>query len=563
MFSPPLSPRNPQLLASSWPSSPAVPSLSSLLSSVRKLAGDGEISAAFLVYSSLRRLSPAAIVFLHPISSLLATSTKLRAVPQGLQLHAHLISLGFHRRQPLVSRLVAFYAGCGELDEAQAMAESSTSMDCLPWNILISGHVRAGFPLRALLLYRAAAEKGVAIDGFTCSSVLKACGDTLGLRHARMLQARMEKTGLDAGDLFLRNALVSVYAKCGDIAAAEKLFGGMPERDVVSWNAMISGFVSMGMWEDARRFLEKMRGEVALNTVTWNTIIGGNLQMGNHGGALQLISQMKKMGSPPDAVTIVIALITCSKLGCLKLGKEIHGSAVRSIFDHQEPVTNSLITMYSRCDRIRSAEILFKNSNNRSSVAWSCIIAGNARTDRPGEASSLFRAMARSAGGPTQAAIMALLPLYGRIGDIRHGRELHCYITKQASCSCLPLWNALLFMYCKSGRVSEAWKLFQSMESKDEVSYTSMISGFGRQGEGLRALALFKAMARRGLTPDHVAISAALSACCRVGLLTEGQWIFDNMTRLYSVVPRQEHYSSMINLYVRSGFLGPPCRQPG
>ena len=534
----------------------AKPCIASLVYSIREFAKDGQLSRAVIAYAALRLLSPPPRDFLHPISSLLASSGKLRAFLPGLQLHAHLLSLGFHGNSFLRSRLVAFYAAFGHLDEARVLAEGSSSRESFPWNILLSAYISSGFPWRALLVHLRMVNKEIAVDGFACSSILKACGAALNFFHARMLHAVMQKTGVLSQDLFLYNALISVYAKCGSIADAEKMFDEMPRRDIVSWNAMISGYVSLGMWENSRKLLEIMRSEVTVNTVTWNAVICGNLQVGNFVGALQLVSQMRKVGSPLDAVTIIVSLSTCSKLRCLKLGEEIHALALRFSFDLQERVTNSLITMYSRCDQIQLAEILFRNCKNRSSVTWSCIIAGYTLVEKHAEATSLFREMLQQVHQPTQAAILAVLPLYGRLGDHRRGKELHCYITKMTSCSSLPIWNALIFMYCRSGNISEAWKVFLSMGEKDRFSYTSMICGFGREGEGLRALTLFKAMTRQGLTPDNVAISAVLSACCQAGLLTEAQWIFENITRLCGIVPRPEHYSYMVNRYVRAGYLG-------
>jgi pentatricopeptide repeat protein len=74
------------------------------------------------------------------------------------------------------------------------------------------------------------------------------------------------------GHLFFQNALISMYAKCGDLVAARKVFDGMGLRDVVSWNSMISGYPASGKWREAVDLFCRMRAEGAeVNSVTWNT----------------------------------------------------------------------------------------------------------------------------------------------------------------------------------------------------------------------------------------------------------------------------------------------------
>ncbi|MQL85929.1 hypothetical protein Taro_018454 [Colocasia esculenta] len=307
----------PAIHRASTPQQPSLPPqrdpwLVPILDSISVLSRRGCLFEAFYAYSWLRRRSPLPHPVLHPVSSLLACSTELRAELEGRQLHGHLISLGFQDSPPVVSRLVSFYAGCGAFDDAEAVAEGSVTGDSFNWNLLISAYVRAGFYWHALLAYEGMGRRGVSADNFTHSSVLKACGEMLEMGLGRGVHARVEKCSLER-DLFVQNSLVSLYAKCGELATAEKLFVEMPDRDIVSWNALMAGYVANGMWEDAYKFLERMRVQgMELNTVTWNTIIRGNLQMSNYVGALQLVSQMKKNGSVLDSVTVAVGLIACS-----------------------------------------------------------------------------------------------------------------------------------------------------------------------------------------------------------------------------------------------------------
>ncbi|XP_029122177.2 pentatricopeptide repeat-containing protein At1g71490-like [Elaeis guineensis] len=90
-------------------------------------------------------------------------------------------------------------------------------------------------------------------------------------------------------DLYVWNALVALYVKCDALEVARNMFDGMAKRDVVTWNSMISGYASKGMWEEAFQLLERMPKTSEVNTVTWNTIIAGNLQMSNFMEVLRFI----------------------------------------------------------------------------------------------------------------------------------------------------------------------------------------------------------------------------------------------------------------------------------
>ncbi|CAA6668150.1 unnamed protein product [Spirodela intermedia] len=519
--------------------------LSSLLQSISSLTSQSLLWDSFVAYSSLRLHSPPSFLLLLPICSLLSCSSSLGALPQGRQLHGHLFSLGFQEDPSLVPRLVSFYSCCGAFEEARAVVECSISTLCLSWNILISGYVRAGSPELAFSAYEAMVERGVAVDHFTYPSVLKACGEMKDLSKGRKVHERVIG-GVLGWNLYVCNALVSMYGKCGDLIAARKLFEEMPQRDAVSWNGIISAYTSRGNWDEAFELFERMRvDEKELNVVTWNTIAGGHLKRGNSLEALALISLLKRSGSSLDFVTAVVALNACSQLGFLRSGKEVHGLTVRHLFHEIETVQEDPF-----------AEILFEKATTQNLVSWNCMISGFAALNWLEQTSQLFRDMVLSGLQPNYVTIVAILSLFGRVADLRHGKELHCYITKKHEFEERRLlWNSLIDMYCKSGRISVARKVFNLMKDRDEVSYTSMIAGYGMQGDGLTALKLFDEMIDRGIKPDSVALVAVLSACSHAGLVIEGQMLFGAMASCHGITPKLEHYSCMVDLYGRAGMV--------
>lgn len=425
----------------------------------------------------------------------------------------------------------------------------------MPWNVLISAYVKEGFCREALSAYRQMVKREVKPDNYTFPSVLKACGEEFDLDFGREVQKTIEASGLE-WNLFVHNTLVSMYAKCGSIVEARSLFERMPERDAVSWNAMISGYASKSMWKEAFELFERMRmGNLEVDSVAWCIIAGGNFQTGNYMGALKLISQMRIRSARLDSAALVIGLSACSRAGFIKSGKEIHGFSIRMLRDGNESVRNALITMYSRSKDLKHAYILFRLARTQTVITWNCMIAGYAHLDQYDEVSFLFRELVSSGLEPNYVTIASVLPLCARIANLQHGKELHCYIIKRRFEEYLLIWNCLVDMYSKSGLVSDAQRVFDSMRQRDEVSYTSLIAGYGMRGEGQAALKLFDEMNGRGIKPDHITMVSVLSACSHSGLVAHGQMLFDKMVRIYGIIPRMEHFACMVDLFGRAGLL--------
>ncbi|KAF5741930.1 putative pentatricopeptide repeat-containing protein [Tripterygium wilfordii] len=530
-----------------------------LLKSLKDFASQGNLLKAFSVFSLIQCHASSTAshhLLLHPISYVIESCTSFRLFAQGKQLHGLIVSSGFEQNPVIVPKLVAFYAAFNHLVDAHTITENSNILHPLPWNLLISSYVRYGCFGVALSAYKQMVSKGIRPDNFTFPSVLKACAEENDLTFGKEVHESIDAS-CNGWDLFVHNALISMYGKSGEVVVARQLFDKMLERDAVSWNTIISVYASRGMWEEAFQMFERMRSEsVHLNIITWNTIAGGCMRTGNFKGALLLLSQMRACGIQLDPVAMVNGLGACSHIGSIRQGKEIHGFAIRNFVDGFDNVRNALITMYSRCNDLRHAYLMFQLIEAKSIITWNSLLSGYAHLDRSEEASFLFREMLLSGFNPNYVTIASILPLSARVANLQHGREFHCYITRRIEFEDkLLLWNALVDMYARSGKVLEAKRVFDSMSIRDEVTYTSLIAGYGMQGEGGAALKIFDKMKRFQIKPDHITMVTVLSACSHSGLVAEGQMLFENMIRDYGILPRLEHFACMVDLFGRAGLL--------
>ncbi|XP_021749373.1 pentatricopeptide repeat-containing protein At1g71490-like [Chenopodium quinoa] len=526
------------------------------LTSLKECISHGDLGKAFRAFSLIQFHFTAHDQILEPIYSLLIACSKHKSLQQGRQLHSQIICLGLDQHSLLLPKLVTLYSTFNLLPEAHLIAEKSSVLDPLVWNILISAYVRNGLSNKALCTYRQMLNFGIRPDEFTYPSVLKACGEQLDLGFGKEVHSSILVSNYGES-ICVRNALISMYGKCGDVGVARVLFDNLPNKDGYSWNSMISGYSSKGMWEEAFVLFEKMRLEdVELNIITWNTIIGGCLRTGNYVRALDLVSQMRTCAVKLDAVSMASGLSACSHIGSIKTGKEMHAFIIRGGCANFLNVQNALITMYAWCQDHRHAHVIFQQMEEKDIISWNSIISGYAHYGKYEEASFLFREMLLCGFRPNYVTVASILPLCAREANLQHGKELHCFIIKRQDFSeYLLLWNALVEMYAKTSRISEAQTVFNFLTRKDIVTYTSLITGYGILGDGEVALKLFEEMNSSGIKPDLISLVAVLSACSHSGLVIQGQLLFEKMWCVYGIRPCLEHYACMVDLFGRAGLL--------
>ncbi|KAL6009059.1 hypothetical protein ACLOJK_022286 [Asimina triloba] len=232
------------------------------------------------------------------------------------------------------------------------------------------------------------------------------------------------------------------------------------------------------------------------------------------------------------------------------------------VFDqmpHRNTVTwNSMIAAYLRCGDANTALRTFDDMPERNVVSWTTMIAGFANSGRCEQALALFREMQRAQIQPDHVALIAALSACAELGNLKMGRQIHvslieCDLQQQRL---VRLNNALIHMYAKCGVIEEAHRIFQEMSWRSLVTWTSMITGFAIHGRGADALSIFDRMQTEGgARPDEITFIGVLSACSHAGWVDAGRRYFAQMTQVFHIKPRIEHYGCMVDLLSRAGLL--------
>lgn len=396
-------------------------------------------------------------------------------------------------------------------------------------NTKLRSYLNSGNTTLALGYFLESQKHGITPDKFTIPSLLKLF---LQLKYPVKYGEQLQSFSLKNGflyDLFVATGLTEFYFKHAASDSAHKLFVEMPKRDVVLFTAMICGLSENGL------------GKVALD----------------------FFFQMKEEGIEPTATTIATVLSISSQSKNIELGRTLHAFCLRKGFLNKEDVVlqTSLMDVYGKCGKLCYANKVFDKIAERNLVSWNSIINAFALQEAPEPALKLFREMIFQGWlHPKASTFTSVLHICSVTTDLRKGRELHAYIikcmdTNYAGIDKLMLCNALIDMYFKTGEYDSAQTIFDEMQLRNVVTWTTMISGFGSHGFSIKALETFYRMVDSGIKPDGVSFVAVLTACSHGGLVEEGREIFHSMENKYSVSPEIIHYVCMVDTYGRKGLL--------
>lgn len=291
------------------------------------------------------------------------------------------------------------------------------------------------------------------------------------------------------------------------------------------------------------------------NVVSWNAIISSLAQGDKEREAWRLFLEMLDEGFVATGVTLT-SMVTASQE--LAQGRMMHGVVVKAGMAGEEIIGAALVDMYGRLGSLVDARKLFDEVPTRTEMgSWNSLIWSYARHGYPREALELFYKLKDDTGlRPNSIALAGALNACATLGIIGEGRAVHDYIIKNKIKVDLMVGTSLIDMYSKCGSVETARDIFEGMGKKDLVLWSVMISGHGANGQVKEALELFEMMVRdHGLKPDNVTFTSVLSACSHAGLVEEGWEYFNAMTKVYCLEPKNEQYACMVDLLGRSGKL--------
>ncbi|MCO5558066.1 hypothetical protein L7F22_011642 [Adiantum nelumboides] len=447
--------------------------------------------------------------------SVLKVCSSLNLVTRGAHCHSYIIEMAFESNAFLSSILIDMYSQCGNLDDSFYVFSRSMKEDMIIWSALITAFVRHGHDHESLSLYKYMQQSVLQINAVTHVCILKACSNLGAREQGKMIHVHMMENGL-VSDTNVANALIDMLVKCDCLKDARVVFDELLKRDVVTWNTLIAGYA------------EHCSDE-----------------------AFKLFHCMQEQDEDPDTVTIISVLKACARLCNLAEGKSIHDYLRQTGFPCNVPVINALIDMYNKCGSLTEARKLFNEMPRRDAVTWSAMIAGFVQRWRGEEAFIYFQQMLQEGISPNEGALVGVLSACAIETALLAGKLVHAFAVDLDFHSRLAVGNSLIDMYSNSGSYNDACGVFEKMQTRNETTWTSMISCFGRYEKYELAFQYYADMLKEGLRPNDVTFICLLSACSRIGRMVEGCDLFSSLA-VHKITPTSQHINCVVDLMGRT-----------
>nr|AKH05172.1 chlororespiratory reduction 21 [Pelargonium transvaalense] len=514
----------------------------------------------------------------------------LKLIGFGRGVHGYVVKMGFDGCVFVGSGLVDMYGKCDEVEDARKVFDEMLDPNTVAWNSMIVGYVQNGLNEEAIEMFYDMRAKGVELTRVTLSSFLTASANLGALEEGLQGHAIAVLGGFEV-DNFLGSSILNFYVKVGLYEEAELVFRSVSQKDVVTWNVLISGFVRNGRFQEALDLCRLMRAE--------------NMRF--------------------DSVTLTSILSLCADTRNMKLGKEGHCYCIRNNLESDLAVASSTINMYAKCNRMNSAIQIFNSTTKRDLVLWNSLLAAYAELGLSGEALKLFykmqldgvppnvisynsliwgflrngqvdeakdmfsqmqsldilpnlitwttlisgltqngfgydailvfQQMQEAGVQPNAVSIISALSACTAMALLHYGKTIHSYITRHDLCLSIQIATSLVDMYAKCGCLYQAKNVFDTVVNKELPVYNAMISGYASHGQAVQALLLFKHLEDVGLEPDSITFTSILSACNHAGLVSEGLELLNDMASKHNVKPGMEHYGCVLSLLSKSGNL--------
>ncbi|KAL4578639.1 hypothetical protein LXL04_014766 [Taraxacum kok-saghyz] len=398
----------------------------------------------------------------HTISNVLRACSKISALNEALQIHAFairryivntlvvsgsLIDMYAKHGDPdsahkifnhpnardLVNwtSMVTAYASNGRIEDARELFDEMPERNIVSWNTMLAGYTRHHRWEDALEIIYQTSKSNITIDHVTIMLTLTTCSGLLSLELGKQVHGYVYRHSFTS-NLFISNALLNMYGKCGDLRSCRFWFNQMSHlRDTVSWNSILTSHARHQRSEEVMKVIWKMLEE-----------------------------------TPPHQHTLATILAACANIFALNQTKQIHAFLIRNGYDIDIVTKGSLIDAYSKCRYLTSAIMVFKQTSprDRDLFLYNSMILGCCHNSRGDLAIDLFERMKDEGLKPDNTTFQGVLLGCVCEGRVELGRE---YFEGMSSEYCviprLEHYELMIELYGRFGFMGELEKFVNEM----------------------------------------------------------------------------------------------------
>ncbi|KAJ4960108.1 hypothetical protein NE237_020018 [Protea cynaroides] len=399
--------------------------------------------------------------------SLLQECINTASLRAGKMVHTHLLKSGFLSQSFISNRMLEMYykrdevtdarklfdeiperdsitwnimiAGCvksRDIDNARKLFDAIPNKNEVSWNTMIKGYVETGNGSEALDLFMQMLQLGWVPNQFAVSSILRACSASSWLKLGQQLHCMIYRLRLE-DNVFVCTALVDMYCKCRELECARRFFDRMPVRNIISWNAILTGYSQNSLSGDCSQlFIELLKSEIK-----------------------------------PDDITFSVVLSSIASAAKLSQGKQLHGFIVKIPFGSSVFVETALIDVYNKSGSLEDACQVFDSMAERNTVTWSSMIISYAQYGCGREAILLFEKMLGLGFKPDAITFVGVLMACSHSGLVDEG--IYYFDSMKRHHKVEPdrtHYTSMVDLLGRAGHLEEAENLINSMSLKPDAA---------------------------------------------------------------------------------------------
>ncbi|KQK01378.1 putative pentatricopeptide repeat-containing protein At5g40405 [Brachypodium distachyon] len=417
----------------------------------------------------------------HSLSAALAACSRYASPSPGLSIHAFLLKSGYASDLFAANSLLHFYASFGQPSLSRKLFDEMLARDAVSFNTLIKSYVRSCCVDDAFGIFRVMVERGFRFDWWSIKALFGACAGLGDLRAAKAMHGVAKRAlppeEFDSGQVVI--GLVDMYVKCRGLALARQVFdlAGEKARDVKLWSAMLSGYARSGEVRTARDLFDGMPEK---DLVAWTVLIGGFVQAGRYKDALVLFEEMEEAGFEADEVTVVTLLSACVHYGKIDVAKRLHHRARHhGLISRNARLATSFVDMYAKHGCIQTAMDVFCSVGDEFKTVhlFNAMINGLAHRSLGEKAIALFDSMGSLGLHPDKITFTAVLCACSRSGLVSRGFEIFdSMVGKYGVEKDMKHYACMADLLARDGRLGDAYHFIQNMPFKaNSVVWSSLL----------------------------------------------------------------------------------------
>lgn len=448
----------------------------------------------------------------------------IRFLKQAKTIHGFLLKSQFSNRDSLVllNHVAHAYSKCSDIGAACRLFDQMSQRNIFSWTVIIVGLAENGLFLDGFEFFCEMQNQGIFPDQFAYSGIVKICIGLESIELGRMVHAQIVSRGF-ASHTFVSTALLDMYSKLQKIEDSYKVFNTMTEVNVVSWNAMISGFASNSLYSEAFDHFLRMKGE----------------------------------GAMPDAHTFIGVAKAIGMLRDVSKAKEVSHYASKLGVDSNTLVGTALIDMHSKCGSLQEARSIFDShfTNCGVNAPWNAMISGYLQSECNGKALEFFAKMNQNDIHLDHYTYCSVFNAIAALKCLSTGKKVHARAIKSGfEVNHISISNAVANAYAKCGSLDDVRKVLYRMEERDLVSWTTLVTAYSQYSEWDKAIEIFSNMREEGFVPNQFTFSSVLVSCASLCLLEYGQQVHGFLFKVGLDMDKCIE-SALIDMYAKCGSL--------